>query len=468
MGDSLTSILRNRMSAMGVALTTASALIFLALVALDFLGYLENPYAGIVVFIMVPAFFVFGLLLIPFGMWLERRHPGRAPARHQSFSLSDPNVRRTAGFIVIATIVNLAIVSFASFGAIEYSESQGFCGQTCHPVMTPEFTAHGGGPHARVECVACHVGPGAGAFLSAKFNGSRQLWLVASHSYRRPIPVPVHDLPTVAGTCEQCHWPDRYIGEVTKVFYELADDAANTPTVTTVRLRVGGAVSGTGGGSGIHWHMNRSNVVEYVALDEAREQIPYVRTTGPDGTVREYFAEGVTPETIAGRPRRRMDCTDCHNRAAHSFGTTPERAVDKAIGRGPHRRQDPVHPPRGRARAQGRVSQPGGRRRADRTGDSRGVEGRPAERIRGKRAAPFDRRHASDLPAKHFSGDEHQVGLIRQPARAYDVERLLPLSRRGSQDARWPGDQAGMRELSLHRVKGSRVPEFQGSRVPRF
>ena len=200
--------------------------------------------------------------------------------------------------------------------------------------MTPEFTAHGGGPHARVECVACHVGPGAGAFLSAKFNGSRQLWLVASHSYRRPIPVPVHDLPTVAGTCEQCHWPDRYIGDVTKVFYEHADDAANTPTVTTVRLHVGGAVSGTGSGSGIHWHMNRSNVVEYVALDEAREQIPYVRTTGPDGTVREYFAEGVTAETIAGKPRRRMDCTDCHNRAAHSFGTTPERAVDKAIGEG--------------------------------------------------------------------------------------------------------------------------------------
>ena len=29
-----------------------------------------------------------------------------------------------------------------------------------------------------------------------------------------------------------------------------------------------------------------------------------------------------------------MDCADCHNRAAHSFGTTPERAVDAAMGAG--------------------------------------------------------------------------------------------------------------------------------------
>jgi hypothetical protein len=29
-----------------------------------------------------------------------------------------------------------------------------------------------------------------------------------------------------------------------------------------------------------------------------------------------------------------MDCLDCHNRPAHPFGSTPERAVDAAIGEG--------------------------------------------------------------------------------------------------------------------------------------
>jgi NapC/NirT cytochrome c family, N-terminal region len=325
--------LRSRIAAIGVTLTTAGALLFFVLVALDLFGYLENPYAGIVVFILLPAIFVVGLLLIPLGLWWDRRR-GRVEPGPVTFTLSDPNVRRTVLFVAVASMINLAIVSFASFGAVEYSESQAFCGQTCHPVMKPEFEAHQFGPHAKVHCVSCHVGPGAGAFLSAKFNGSRQLWLVASHTYHRPIPAPIHNLPPIAGTCENCHWPDRFIGDVTKVFSEYADDEANTETKTTVRLHVGGAVSGTGGGMGIHWHMNRSNVVEYLAADEAREKITYVKTTAGDGNVREYYAEGVTAADVAGKPLRRMDCTDCHNRAAHSFGSTPERAIDAAIGAG--------------------------------------------------------------------------------------------------------------------------------------
>jgi hypothetical protein len=155
-----------------------------------------------------------------------------------------------------------------------------------------------------------------------------------SGDYHRPIAAPIDKVPASTVTCEQCHWPARYIGDVTKVFYEHADDEANTPTRTTVRLKVGGATAGTGAGAGIHWHTNRANVVEYVATDEQREDIPYVKVSTPDGQVREYFAEGVTANDIAGRPSRRMDCFDCHNRPAHTFGSTPERAVDAALGDG--------------------------------------------------------------------------------------------------------------------------------------
>ena len=95
----------------------------------------------------------------------------------------------------------------------------------------------------------------------------------------------------------------------------------------------GGPIGGTGAGAGIHWHMNRANQVDYVA-DEKREQIPYVRVSTPDGRVREYFAEGVTPAAVEGKPRRRMDCLDCHTRPAHTFGDSAERAVDAAIGTG--------------------------------------------------------------------------------------------------------------------------------------
>jgi hypothetical protein len=118
------------------------------------------------------------------------------------------------------------------------------------------------------------------------------------------------------------------------VFYEHADDEANTQTKTTVRLHVGGPVSGTGSGTGIHWHMNRANLVEYVATDAKREKIPYIRVTTAGGEIREYFADGVTPSELEGQPRRRMGCLDCHSRPAHTFGSTPERAVDAALGAG--------------------------------------------------------------------------------------------------------------------------------------
>jgi hypothetical protein len=332
----LVAALRHPISRIGVALTTACALLFLFLLAVQALGLLDNPYSGILVFILVPTLFVVGLLLIPIGQWLQRRASARgvaAPAWPR-LDLNDPAIRRSVFLVVIATGINLAIVSIASYGAVQYTESQAFCGQACHAVMEPEFVAHQVGTHGRVHCVACHVGPGAGGFLGAKLNGTRQLALAVTGRHARPIPTPVEGLPSVANSCENCHQPDRFVGDVIKVLYEHADDEGNTQTKTTLRLHVGGPVAGTGSGAGIHWHMNRANVVEYVASDAKRELIPYVRVSTPDGRVREYFADGVSRAEVDGKPRRRMDCLDCHSRPAHRFAASAEREVDAALGTG--------------------------------------------------------------------------------------------------------------------------------------
>jgi hypothetical protein len=331
----LVGALRSPISRIGVALTTACALLFFFLLLLQSIGLLDGPYSGILVFIFIPALFVVGLLLIPIGRWLDRRRgAGVAAPEWPKLDLNDPAIRRAVFLVVAATFINLAIVSIASYGTVQYTESQAFCGQACHAVMEPEFVAHQMGTHGRVHCVACHVGPGAGGFLTAKLNGTRQLALAVTGNHARPIPTPIEGLPSVANSCESCHRPDRFVGDVIKVFYEHADDEANTQTKTTVRLHVGGPIAGSGSGAGIHWHMNRANVVEYVATDEKREQIPYVRVSTPDGRVREYFAEGVTRDQVDGKPRRQMDCLDCHSRPAHRFAWTPEREVDAAIGEG--------------------------------------------------------------------------------------------------------------------------------------
>src|SRR5215203_1672407 len=155
-------VLQSRVAAIGVALTTASALLFFVLVALELSDALQNPYAGIVVFMLVPALFVVGLLLIPIGLARERRRAAvSGEAVWPVLDLGNPNARRAVLFVTVATIVNVAIISLASYGAVEYSESQSFCGEACHTVMQPEFVAHQNGPHAKVHCVTCHVGPGA-------------------------------------------------------------------------------------------------------------------------------------------------------------------------------------------------------------------------------------------------------------------------------------------------------------------
>jgi hypothetical protein len=115
---------------------------------------------------------------------------------------------------------------------------------------------------------------------------------------------------------------------------DYADDEANTETVTTLRLHIGGGSRALGIGSGIHWHMNLDNQIDFVSADEHEAVIPYVRLTNQRGETREYFAEGTTRESVAGKPTRRMDCMDCHNRPAHTFFFTPERAVDAAIAQG--------------------------------------------------------------------------------------------------------------------------------------
>ena len=159
----LPSAVRNPISLIGVAVTTAMAVVFLLLLTLEFTGQLTNPYAGLLVFVAVPFVFVIGLLLIPIGIWRQRRRvaAGYAPDDWPVIDLRLPRTRSVIVGVALLTIVNVFIVSLAGFGAVHHMESTEFCGQTCHTTMEPEWKAHQASPHSKVACVKCHVGPGA-------------------------------------------------------------------------------------------------------------------------------------------------------------------------------------------------------------------------------------------------------------------------------------------------------------------
>ena len=331
-------LIRSPVSVAGMVLTTVSAVLFLIVFLADLFGFHTNPYLGILFFLVLPGIFLFGLALIPIGAWLERRRRARGKAPSElhwpRLDLNDPVQRRAAVLIFALTMANVVIVSLAAYRGVEYMDSVAFCGQVCHSVMKPEFVAYQDGPHSRVTCVQCHIGSGASWFARSKLSGTRQVFAVAFNTYSKPIPSPVENLRPARDTCEQCHWPEKFHGDTIQRKVEYADDAENTETVTTLRVHVGGGSERLGVATGIHWHMNVANRVEYIATDERRQVIPWVRITDQAGNVREYVAEGVKPEDLRKGERRLMDCMDCHNRPSHPMAASAERAVDEVIARG--------------------------------------------------------------------------------------------------------------------------------------
>jgi hypothetical protein len=326
-------VTRHPLTVIGAWLVTVTAFVFIFVFFVDLFGLDQNPYFGLIFFVVLPVFFVIGLLMVPAGWLLERRRrtKGLAPRRWPRIDLNQPRYQRGAAVIGALTIVNLLIVSLAAYRGVEYMDSTAFCGQVCHTVMEPEYVAHRDGPHSRVSCVECHVGSGAESYMYYKINGARQLIDLVRDTYPRPIPTPVLNLRPARSTCEQCHWPAKFHGDKVEVIPAFGNDEHNTPAPTTLVLHIGGGMPRFGLGLGIHWHTNTQTEVDYIATDAKRQVIPFVRVKGADGKVVEYRTPDVTDAQLAAGESRRMDCIDCHNRPTHAFAVTPERAVDAAI-----------------------------------------------------------------------------------------------------------------------------------------
>ena len=332
------SLFRNAITIFGAALTTTGAVLFLAFFLLELAGMHANPYLGMLFFLVFPGLFVAGLLLMPIGVWLAHRRDAAGlkawrPA-WPKIDLNEPVQRRAATVFLASTLANILIVSVAAFAGIEYMDSPQFCGQLCHEVMEPQWAGYQEGPHSRVVCVQCHIGPGAPWFVKSKMSGLRQVVAVTFNTHSRPIPSPVRDLRPARDTCEQCHWPEKFHGDKIRTVRTYADDEANTESVTTLRLHIGGINRLDKSATGIHWHVSQQNRIEYIATDDKRQVIPYVRLDDGRGNLTEFFAEGVTDAASLTGERRVLDCVDCHNRPSHTFAYSAERAVDEAIAAG--------------------------------------------------------------------------------------------------------------------------------------
>lgn len=327
-------LFRNAVSLTGACVAALAALNIAFLVFVDILH--PSPYVGIFAYMILPAILIVGLALIPIGMALERHRrrrlrPGEIPP-YPELNLNSPSVRRRVLAFLAFSVVFVALSTAGSYRAYEYSDSVRFCGETCHTVMQPEYTTYLQSPHARVACVECHVGPGAGWYVRSKLSGAYQVYAAAFNKYPRPIPTPVANLRPAQQTCEQCHWPRRFYGAQLKVFTHFSYDEKNTPRQVQMLINIGGAEPTAGMPSGIHWHMNIANQVTFIATDPQRQVIPWVQIKDQQGHITVYRSTSspLKPEQEANAPRHLMDCIDCHTRPSHIF-TAPDQSIDAAL-----------------------------------------------------------------------------------------------------------------------------------------
>ena len=335
------SLIRNWISLIGLLLAVFGFIAGVTLIAVDILKHFTSPYVGIFTYMVVPGIIITGLFLTLVGVRLERRRRRRKGVG--SFSrmpvINLNNQGHFVAFLVVITItfLFLSLSGVGAYRAYHFTESVTFCGETCHDVMKPEFTAYQHSPHANAGCTTCHIGPGADFFVKAKLNGLYQVYSTIFDKYSRPIPAPVHNLRPAKETCYTCHWPSKFFGAVEMNRTYFRADEENSPWSIRMLIKVGGGDPEHGRAQGIHWHMAIQNKTEYIATDEKRLEIPWVRVTDGDGKQTVYQStdedKQLSEEELANADIRVMDCIDCHNRPTHRFHS-PERALNEAMSAG--------------------------------------------------------------------------------------------------------------------------------------
>jgi nitrate/TMAO reductase-like tetraheme cytochrome c subunit len=333
------SLLRNYVSFIGLGIAGAAFTSFVLLFLVEITGKNDNPYSDLITYIFVPSILGFGLVVALIGALLERRRRFGMSAeeigKYPILDLNDPRRRRMILVAACLAFIFVFMTAFGSYRAYEYTESIAFCGIACHSVMKPEYVAYQASPHARILCVECHVGGGTQAYVKSKFTGMRQLYGIVTGHYNRPIETPVANMRSATETCQKCHWSEKYHGDKMKAFNHYGYDEKNSLNRTRMLIKVGGGDPFAGPVGGIHWHMNISNEITFIASDRQRTTIPWIRMKDSTGKVVEFKTKDTnfSNADIERAEKRTMDCIDCHNRPAHIY-LSPNQAVDQALEAG--------------------------------------------------------------------------------------------------------------------------------------
>ena len=329
---------RTKLGTLGAILVTTGFIVQVVMIGWEATSGHDNPYAGILVWNVVPGGIATGLALIPMGIWWKARKLGRGRIsltvlRELAGEPAPGAVKRTGLIVAGLTLINLMFFMTVGYEGYHYMDSAEFCGQVCHQVMEPEYVAYKRSPHSGVECVKCHIGPGASWFVKSKLSGAWQVIAVLTDAYPRPIETPVKALRPAPETCHQCHNPAVFEGNRITTHKSYDVDRDNTLLYTILNMRIGGGEDIGHPSQGIHWHLTGGMTLTYEAADEQWQDVVGITVEHPDGSTQRWHRRDLEGTHTEVEVERVMDCVDCHNRTAHHM-LGAEEALDERISVG--------------------------------------------------------------------------------------------------------------------------------------
>ena len=166
----------------------------------------------------------------------------------------------------IAGVLTL-LVLYGSVQAWTYTNSSEFCGMTCH-TMPPEYSAYLHSPHARVQCVECHIGRDVVTTqFTRKAGDLRHVILTITQDYEYPIRT--RAMRPARDSCETCHFPEKFSDDSLREIHDFEGED-NSSRSTYLIMKTGGGTEREGLGRGIHWHIE--NEVSFLATDELEQK----------------------------------------------------------------------------------------------------------------------------------------------------------------------------------------------------
>ncbi len=213
--------------------------------------------------------------------------------------------KRWWGKVIVVLAVLLVLGVAASLVAARYTESNQFCGYSCHE-MNVYATTWAASTHKHVDCVTCHIAPGPINFLEAKLSGLREVWVHITGQVKVPIAV-TRKIPNGVCTRSGCHPSGSLNDHITLAAGVPAGAGRPRPPPPERERRSSSRTRATA----------RCRTASTVTRSSCTSRSPARRTCRPHSMAACFACHTNGPKDCAychqGPHPQRGPCQDCHN-----------------------------------------------------------------------------------------------------------------------------------------------------------